>query len=86
MKEIVGSFVSALLLATLTAVVTLILLIVLSWALGGEARARAEQSRCYAALTNAMLHDLLDEAGIVNDYPRVDRSGVDCSFLEEPIE
>lgn len=76
----------ALLLATLTAVVTMVLLVILSFVLGAETRERAEQQRCYAALSNAMLHDLLDAHGIVNDYPRVNPAGVDCSFIEEPIE
>lgn len=80
------SFLSALFLAILTAVVTLILAIVLSFVLGGDARQRAEQSRCYAALSNAMLHDLLDSAGIENSYPRIDLTGVDCSFLTQPVE
>lgn len=79
------SVLSALALATLTGVVTLILALTLSFFLGGEQRERAEQSRCYAALSNAMLHELLDEHGIANDYPRVDPGGIDCSFLTEPI-
>lgn len=82
----IGSFiVGPLMLATLTAVVTLLLLLALSAVLGGEARARAEQSRCYSGLTNAMLHDLLDAQGLNDPYPRVNVAEVDCSFLTEPV-
>jgi hypothetical protein len=72
-------------LAVLTAVVTLLLLLLLSLVLGGESRERAEQSRCYSALTNTMLHDILADLDIRDPYPHVNVADVDCSFLVEPV-
>jgi len=85
MRALLAELPGALFLAVLTAVVTLMLAIVLSYTLGSDQRARLEQSRCYAALSNAMLHDLLDERGITNNYPRISFAGVDCSFLRQPF-
>jgi hypothetical protein len=86
MRSILAELPGALLMATLTAIVTLALLLMLSLFLGGEARDLARQTRCYAALSNSILHELLDAHGIENGYPRVTPDGVDCSFLLHPPE
>lgn len=84
-RTVIDTITGPLLLAVLTAVVTLVLFIGASLILGAESRQRAEESRCYAALTNAMLHEMLDHHGIDDEqYPRINLAGVDCSFLAEP--
>lgn len=69
-------------LSLLTAVVTLILAVALSFVLGAETRSQREATRCYAAATVNMLHDVFDadpaHEAIAAEYPRINTDGLNC--------
>lgn len=82
----------ALLLATLTAVVTLLLLVVLSALFGGANEEHRLETRCYNAQVVGLLREIIEnaptlsEAVDLDDFPAVNTEGLDCSFFEEPPE
>lgn len=81
----------ALLLATLTAVVTLLLAIALSTFTGQANRQHQAETRCYNAEVIGMLREVVRNAPSLTDvdldrFPPVNTEGLDCSFFEIPIE
>lgn len=76
-------------LSLLTAVVTLLLAVALSFVLGAETRSQREATRCYAAATVNMLQDAFEAnpvyEGIAEEYPRINTDGLNCrNYLTAP--
>lgn len=80
-----------LVIAFTTAVMTLVLLVVLSVVLGGENVRHRESSRCQSALIVSMLRDAFRNNPVNQDlldrYPEINLDGIDCTpYLTEPLD
>lgn len=89
-REVLSKMPDTLLLAFTTAVVTLILLIILSLVLGGENVRHREAQRCQAALIVNMLRDAYALNPVYeplrDKFPQVNTDGLDCRpYLVEPF-
>lgn len=82
----------ALALATLTGVVTLLLVVLLSAIFGGANAQHRTETRCYNALVVGLLREIIANAPSLQDsvdladYPPVNIEGLDCSFFTEPAD
>lgn len=79
-------FPEALAIVVLTAVTTLVLVIVLTLATGNQAQSTRNAIRCYAAQTHEMIRDILTHAPSLIDvvdaskYPAINTDGLECEL------
>lgn len=85
--DLISQLPGALVLSFLTAVTTVILIIVLSIVFGSENTAHREAARCQAAYIVDVLQEIAEQRGLDLEHDEdIETSGLDCSkYLTDPF-
>jgi hypothetical protein len=92
MRGLLDELPGALLLAILTAVVTLLLLVAISLVVGGDNEQHRLSSRCFANQTTSLIRELilasdaLRERIDLSDFPPIDITGIDCDVVFRQLD
>jgi hypothetical protein len=89
LRRVVAELPGTILLAVTTAVVTLMLILVVSVFLGGENSEHRVSSRCVAWLQRELVVDLADHIDPHFDaskYPALNIDGIDCGVIFTPLD